>query len=120
MTYTTTLHNGQLTLPAPLLHEAGLTADAPVTVRSGNGGLVIEPVALELTIEEAEARFPAEWIFMAVTYSDSQGLASGGRIIAHAPEHDAVAEQAHHWIEAHPGQPNALFFSGEPQGIIIV
>lgn len=43
-----------------------------------------------LTLQEMWAQYPGEWLLIAVTGLDEDDRVTGGRVLAHSPDRDAI------------------------------
>jgi hypothetical protein len=75
--------------------------------------MVAETQPQELSVDEAIARYPNEWIFMQVTAEDEYHAPSRGLILAHHPRRGIIQRRIMKAIAARQGDEQYYLFFGE-------
>jgi len=76
-----------------------------------------ETQAQVLSVDEAIARHPNEWIFMQVTGEDEYHAPSYGVILAHHPERDDIQRTIMATIAARKGDERYYVFQAYPRNL---
>ena len=76
-----------------------------------------ETQAEALSVDEAIAPYPNEWIFMQVTGEDKYHAPSHGRILAHHPKHGALQHRIMKTIAARKGDERYYDFQAYPRNV---
>lgn len=71
----------------------------------------------ELSVDEAIARYPNEWIFMQVTAEDHQHAPSHGFILAHHPKRHVIQRAIMRTIAGRGGDEVYYLFQGFPRNL---
>lgn len=70
-----------------------------------------------LTIEEIEARFPAEWVLIGDPQTDESQRLLAGKVLFHSPERDEVDRRL---LELRPSRFAFRYLGTPPEGMAFV